>query len=170
MGDNSIDGLVGEIISPIIVDSMLAAYSPNSSYIEEARYISHDHFAANALFRIPETCYGDKTGHFNAVEFILCYNQLIYVMFSEAVEQGDVPEMGMTSFEEFKKIQLKGSFLTKIKDVSFRRQINPEGFVGRIDINKVKSMRGTNFYFTNGSFADFNGGRALGEMNYAFTP
>ncbi|MGW6540873.1 FcoT family thioesterase [Streptomyces sp. NPDC055051] len=32
----------------------------------------------SGMFTIPEPCYIDDTGHFNAVEFNICYNQLAY--------------------------------------------------------------------------------------------
>ena len=39
-------------------------------------------------FSIPESCYIDDTGHFNAVEFNICYNQLAYVLFAGVIDAG----------------------------------------------------------------------------------
>ena len=39
-------------------------------------------------FSIPESCYIDSTGHFNAVEFNICYNQLAYVLFAGCINAG----------------------------------------------------------------------------------
>ena len=35
--------------------------------------------SAKGRFSIPDSCYIDDTGHFNAVEFNICFNQLAYV-------------------------------------------------------------------------------------------
>ncbi|MEO1375818.1 MAG: FcoT family thioesterase, partial [Cyanobacteria bacterium J06635_10] len=37
-------------------------------------------------FSIPESCYIDDTGHFNSVEFNICYNQLFYIIIAYLIK------------------------------------------------------------------------------------
>src|SRR5882724_11344285 len=79
-------------ISDTLVADILKPYRPHARYLRSAQ-ITHfrdkaaEGIAANkglvtaaGRFSIPESCYIDDTGHFNAVEFNICYNQLAYVM------------------------------------------------------------------------------------------
>ena len=167
----SIEGVIGESISSRIVDVMLEDYYSNCRYLKEAFYGKRgDYVGAEGVFEIPSSCYCESTGHFNAVEFLICFNQLTYTMLSEAVERGDMPELGADCVEDFKKLQLVGSYITKIKDISFKRKIDPRSFSGNVEIQSRKSMRGANFYKMKGMFADENGGNAFGLMNIAIVP
>jgi FcoT-like thioesterase domain len=77
---------------PMAIPSKLAAeilrpYKQNATYLKSAE-ITHvndksaispgtaDHklVSGKGRFSIPESCYIDDTGHFNAVEFNICYN------------------------------------------------------------------------------------------------
>ena len=42
-------------------------------------------------FKIPESCYIDDTGHFNSVEFNICYNQIFYILIAYLVQQQLLP-------------------------------------------------------------------------------
>ena len=42
-------------------------------------------------FEIDESCYIDDTGHFNSVEFNICYNQLAYYLIAKSVQEGLLP-------------------------------------------------------------------------------
>jgi hypothetical protein len=41
---------------------------------------------AEGEFSIPSSCYIVDTGHFNSVEFNICYNQLAYYLLAECVQ------------------------------------------------------------------------------------
>jgi hypothetical protein len=56
---------------------------------------------------IPESCYIDDTGHFNAVEFNICFNQLAYVLFGKCVDAGILQKLrhekvNVISFPDYK--------------------------------------------------------------------
>ena len=83
-------------ISDTFVADILKPYRPRATYLRSAEITQ---FSEEALedsasdvslvtgagrFSIPESCYIDDTGHFNAVEFNICYNQLAYVVFAKA--------------------------------------------------------------------------------------
>jgi hypothetical protein len=82
-------------ISPAFVADILSPYKAHARYLKTAeiasfREKSSDDKGKGALakgvgrFAILESCYIDNTGHFNAVEFNICFNQLAYVMFANA--------------------------------------------------------------------------------------
>jgi len=76
---------------------ILRPYRPHARYLKSAeitafRAKAADDKSKTALvtaggrFSIPESCYIDDTGHFNAVEFNICFNQLAYVAFGKCLE------------------------------------------------------------------------------------
>ncbi len=165
MGDTVEKERVGNI-TPGIVDSMLENYFPH------ARYLTDPHYSVKGgcpsiydNLRIEESCYCNKTGHFNAAEFILCANQLGFVLFSEAIERGDVPEMGLDNFEEFQRLRLGNIYITGVKDMKFRRAIDSKRFRGDVHIARRKPMRGNIFYKLDVNFSDSSGGKAHGLID-----
>jgi FcoT-like thioesterase domain len=70
-------GFIAEVLQP---------YRANAKYLHAAEltYVRSDAAANDEAslvvgrghFTIPASCYIDDTGHFNAVEFNICYNQL----------------------------------------------------------------------------------------------
>lgn len=60
-------------------------------YLTDATYrASGDSMFATGNFSIPESVYIRSTGHFNAVELVLCFNQLAYSAFAPAVRHGEI--------------------------------------------------------------------------------
>src|SRR6185437_12588121 len=110
---------------PLAIPSKLAAeilkpYRQNATYLKSAEITqvcdkstiapgTQDQrlVTGKGCFAIPESCYIDDTGHFNAVEFNICYNQLAYVLFAGCIEAGlmhkvragDVEIPSMTEFK-----------------------------------------------------------------------
>jgi len=78
---------------------ILKPYRENATYLKAAEIVEVNDKTAIAgtdqkliigkgRFSIPESCYIDSTGHFNAVEFNICYNQLAYVLFAGCINAG----------------------------------------------------------------------------------
>jgi hypothetical protein len=90
---------LAEIIRPLpnlamAVDSavlavVLAPYKLNCRYllsvVAEYGQKGCSLASARAEFSIPESCYIASTGHFNAVEFNICYNQLAYSLMGSRI-------------------------------------------------------------------------------------
>ena len=76
--------------------------------------------SANGEFTIPFSCYIADTGHFNAVEFNICYNQLAYVLLGQCVISGLLPELEIATFEEYRRRQLPDFLILRLKS-SFRQ-------------------------------------------------
>lgn len=70
-----------------IFHKVLLPYQENKTkYLKKATMINLEKKESGLLtiigdFEILNSCYIDSTGHFNAVEFTICFNQLAYVLF-----------------------------------------------------------------------------------------
>ena len=174
-----------------IPDSFLAEvlrpYRPNARYLKAA-HITHfrdkaDHDApvgtglmnGTGTFAIPESCYIDDTGHFNAVEFNICFNQLAYTLFAKCVHDGLMQKLRLgkvevISFPEFKQHQLPSMLIVSIEGVRFFKQLKSDAFSGEFALERVAPVGAAWFFFTTVRFADSEGVKAKGSIVLAFTP
>jgi hypothetical protein len=120
-------------------------------------------------FSIPESCYIDDTGHFNAVEFNICYNQLAYVMFGKCFETGVVPKLRFVTLPQYRQHQLQSCFIVSLES-RFLQQLDSRDFRGELTVNKVSSAGGMPFGFTSITFSDAEGVKAHGQVVLAFNP
>jgi hypothetical protein len=126
-------------------------------------------------FSIPESCYIDDTGHFNAVEFNICYNQLAYVLFGKCVEAGILQKLrhekvDVISFPDYKLHQLPSMLIVSIEGVRFFKQLRSDDFGGRFTLDRVAPVGGAWFFFTSIAFSDAEGVKAKGSIVLAFSP
>jgi len=131
-------------------------------------------------YRIPSSCYIQSTGHFNAVEFLICYNQLAYVTFGYLIEHGILKvlpagcisercrsALQSVSIEEFFSKQLSSMFILKAES-RFRRVIDPMDFHCVLEVNSVFYRQNTFFTDTSCRFGDATGGEADGSVLLAY--
>ena len=79
-----------QTLEPRFVSKVLAPYFEHTTYLKEATMIrraTHGSekprdLVAAGEFHIGQSCYIQSTGHFNAVEFNICFNQLAYVTYA----------------------------------------------------------------------------------------
>src|SRR5262249_4200745 len=110
-------------ISEAFVADILKPYRTNAKYLKSAQ-ITHFMDKGSVLtgtgrFAIPESCYIDDTGHFNAVEFNICFNQLAYVLFGKCIEEGMLQRLILEKVDvlsppEFKRQQLPSMVIVSI--------------------------------------------------------
>jgi len=104
--DDLFSGKIGGKVAATVLASMLGSYSSSCKYLQEAIFNDKGCLEIAGRFCIPHSFYIESTGHFNAIEFIICFDQLHYVFFGEAVQRGLFPEMGFGSIENCRKILL----------------------------------------------------------------
>lgn len=120
-------------------------------------------------FAIDESCYIDDTGHFNAAEFVICYNQLMYVCLAKAIESGAVPEFRGWTLADFWERQLPDVLIHEMSS-TFSRPIAAAEFEGVFTIDQIGTRslsRGMLTLATSVSFRDPSGGRARGTVRLA---
>ena len=120
-------------------------------------------------FSIPESCYIDDTGHFNAVEFNICYNQLAYAMFGKCFETRVVPKLRFLTLPQYRENQLQSCFIISLES-RYLQQLNSKAFRGELILNKLSWVSGVLFCFTSIAFSDGDGVKAHGQVVLAFNP
>lgn len=131
---------------------------------------------AEGVFSIPASCYIDDTGHFNAVEFNICYNQLAYVMFGKSLSMGMLQqalpfweEKVKLTFDVFMRQQLSSMLIVRI-DGKFLKQLNSDHFYATITLDRVVPAGTSHFAHTSVAFFDDEGVKSKGSVLLAFNP
>ena len=120
-------------------------------------------------FGIEESAYIRGTGHFNAVELVLCFNQLAYSAYAQCVVNDDISALWGWSIEDYCENQLS-SVLIKSTSSQFKRQINPRKFSARLHTHDLRIVERSWRYLQLSNtiqFWDDNGGFATGEFEIA---
>jgi hypothetical protein len=158
-----------EEVSQELVEVFLNPYKTDCQYLKRAMfYYPCEDAPAGSLgfikgdFEIPESCYIDDTGHFNSVEFNICYNQIFYVLIAYLVKHRLLPEMKDWDLDTYKRRQLSDFLITKFSS-TFRRPVNAKSFKGMLSINKCAARSGLINVKTTCAFYD-EGGWSQGEV------
>jgi hypothetical protein len=157
------------------IDSILSCYRTHCQYVKKAGFYSGDHLpldperdallSMKAELAVPESCYIDDTGHFNAVEFNICYNQMIYLLMAYAVDHG-LLDIGISSLEEFKQRMLPDILIIDMKN-KFRRAMNSNQLFGTVSIHKCVSRKQMFILKTSCHFFDDEDGEQYGDVTLA---
>ncbi|MDT5137017.1 MAG: hypothetical protein QOD58_1279 [Mycobacterium sp.] len=139
-------------------------------YVLDASYkATEDSVLAYGNFSIDEPAYIRSTGHFNAVELIMCFNQLTYSAFAAAVLHEEIPELRGWSISDFFDLQLP-SMLIKNTSSRFRRPIHAKKFSARLLCQNFEIMERSCRYLSVPcviEFWDEFGGSATAEVELA---
>jgi hypothetical protein len=157
-------------IEPDLLARVLTPYKPHCHYLRAAtvRYPRADRSVAKAAgtFLIPESCYIASTGHFNAVEFNICYNQLTYCLLAKCIEDKALDVFDGWTLAEFSRRQLSNYLIARFSS-AFHKPILAGEFQGEVEIAHVAVRRGVTFMKTICRFSDEGGGRAEGGATIA---
>ncbi len=164
---------ISNLIPEEVVDFMLEPYAEGCRYLKTAslEYIPQSYETKRIIkikgnLSIPDCYYGKEgngSAHFNATEFILCFNQLGYTLLAEGVRKNILPELQMNSIEEFKEAQMERIYIGKFNEIAFRKPINSKDFSGEVALERSMSMRNNVLYSMTINFSDKNGGKAEGK-------
>ena len=150
---------------------ILVPYKEHCRYLQRA-WCEQPEDGADHLVRlvgelaIPESCYIDDTGHFNAVEFNISYNQLIYTLLGHCVERGLLADLAGMGLEEYLVRQLPDVLIHRFES-RFRRPMQARAFRGQVDITETSQRRRFVLVKTTCAFEDDAGGNSLGEVSLA---
>lgn len=162
-----------------LLKSVLTPYKENCRYLQHAsfEYQSTDitnptpekHktlLLAKGDFSIPHPCYIADTGHFNAVEFNICYNQLAYYLLAECVQHKLLDHLKSWDIDTYTRRQLSDILIVKFSS-SFQKAIFSNKFRGSIEVKRVLKKGKTLFFQTTCNFYDDYGGSARGNVLFA---
>jgi hypothetical protein len=191
IGQNDSADLEGDVYQrlPIAISGgflaeILKPYRTHAKYLQSASITqfcaegglqnAHPVVTGIGRFSISQSCYIDDTGHFNAVEFNICFNQLAYVVFGKCIEAGLLHQLWSertnVSVDDYKDDQLPRMLIVRIDRMRFLKQMKSEEFVGELKLNKISQMGSTWFLFTSITFSDSQGVKAQGSVVLAYSP
>ena len=122
--------------APLMAD-VLQVYKPPCRYLKSAdTVLAGESLAVSGEFAIPAPFYIENTGHFNAVEFIICFNQMLYYAVAKAVKEEMLAPFAGWQLDDFWKRQLT-DFLIVGQKTRFRRPVSAQRFFGEGRIVKM---------------------------------
>ncbi len=115
---------------------------------------------------LDHSSYYGNNGHFNAVEFIICANQLGYIYFAAlALNQRLNLKDKMVDFNQLvHQKMIDDIYIAKIKEVKFKKPIKPKNFFGEFRIKKEFDVKHTKFFDVEINFYDDEDGYATGQI------
>ena len=160
-------------ISPEFIHNVLDVYDENCRYIHDMHYryqmnrreddlIPHQ-LQAEARFSIEKSSYIKDTGHFNAVEFILCFNQIAYVLLAKSIQTGLIKPLHNWKENTFYQRQLPDVLILSTS-ASFKRAINAKNFFGKVYWDSAHLKKGHLFMNWRIEYFDDALGKASGKF------
>lgn len=126
---------------PDLLHRVLLPYKRDCRYLLATETVAEAETASvRGEFAIDQSCYIDDTGHFNSVEFNICYNQLAYYLIAKSVKEGLVPEFRHWSMDDYWAHQLPDILIAGLAG-TFRAPIDPRAFSGEVRFTKVLRRR-----------------------------
>lgn len=147
-------------VSPEYLAQTLDCYFPHVRYLQNARIecgelgetfeteLGDCVALARGEFTSPPAWYIRDTGHFNSIEFNLCYNQLAFVLVGQCIERGAVSALSaQLPRHEFRERMLPDLVISRYS-VNFERPMQALNFCASLGIVKVISKMGRLFLQT----------------------
>lgn len=153
-----------------LLSRVLRPYKPHCRYVQSASVAAEgDLVIARAALAIPDSCYIDDTGHFNSVEFNICYNQIVYYAIARSVRDGLSPAFAGWTIDDFWRKQLPDILITRFESC-FRRPVNPRAFHGEVTLARARARGSSGLMLmrTTARFWDDAGGHCDGHVSLAF--
>jgi hypothetical protein len=162
-------------LSRELLDRVLIPYRDNCKYLkrmsmsylpvgpEVSQEASESSIVAVGELGIGESCYIDSTGHFNAVEFQICANQLMYAMGAECARRRLLSAFWPIDLEGYYERQLPNVLITNVKS-TFRRVVNPRRFHGSLALDRSYRMGDRAFWECSVTYTDDEDGLADGTI------
>jgi hypothetical protein len=171
------EGLLAE---PSLLARVLRPYKPHCRYLQAATVKFKPGQAHSRQpscvgeFKIPESCYIDSTGHFNSVEFNICYNQLFYYAIARLISDDSMPLFRGWTLDDFWSRQLPDILIIDFHS-TFRRAMRGQTFTGELEIvgiterKRGEGMSPLILIDTVCRYWDADGGYCHGEIKMGIT-
>lgn len=155
----------------VLLTRTMAPYAGKDTiYLQRAAVERRGHnVVGTGDFAFRKSCYIEETGHFNAVEFIISYNQLIYYTLAASVRDGLIPQLSNWDLTDYWARQLPSVLISKIT-TRFRQPINSRAYHGVLTITDVEFRERSRPLIalqTTVEFSDDGIGSALGDIEIA---
>jgi hypothetical protein len=152
----------------VLLNRTMTPYvAKDTIYLKEATVEKrHDAIVGTGELGFERSCYIDETGHFNAVEFIISYNQLFYFTLAASVRDQLIPELAGWTMDDYWQRQLPSVLISKMA-TRFRQPINSRSYRGVLTITDVEFRNRSRPLLalqTTIEFSDAGIGSAVGEL------
>lgn len=152
-----------------VLERTLRPYLPHCRYLLSAEVDTGEApLRVRGELAIPASCYIEDTGHFNSVEFNICFNQLGYYAMAKAVREGVVDPYARWSLDDYFDRQLGNILIADLRS-SFRRPINARAFSGEVVFERIIDRRSIVVNKTRCRFWDDGTGSSEGEVTVVIT-
>jgi hypothetical protein len=152
-----------------VLERVLRPYLPHCRYLLSADVdTGGPPLRVHGELAIPASCYIEDTGHFNSVEFNICFNQLGYYAMAKAVREGVVEPYARWSPDEYFERQLGNILIADLRS-SFRRPMNARRFYGEVIFERIIDRRSIVVNKTRCRFWDDGNGFSEGEVTVVIT-
>ncbi len=182
---SSVDHLVADATGhnhgsdDVLLERVLLPYRANCHYLKSAQVAGGEPAEGGRLmaaceFEILESCYIDDTGHFNAVEFNICYNQMLYYLLAKSVQSRLARPFSGWTMDGYWKRQLADILIVEFHSI-FRRGMRGRRFFGEIEIVDIAEWEGSDIreplvvLDTVCRYWDDDGGDCQGKVKIAIT-
>ena len=156
----------------ILLEKVLKPYKANCKYLKSAEVIQEGEpqdggrVIGRCEFSIPESCYIDDTGHFNSVEFNICYNQMMYYVIAKSVKESLMASFRSWTMDDYWAKQLPDIYIVNFES-SFRRPMQSSKFWGEIEFTNIRVRSGMMYIVTKCRYWDDKDGNCSGNVKLA---
>ncbi|XTZ15800.1 FcoT family thioesterase [Micromonospora echinospora] len=154
-------------------EEVLRCYLPHCRYLTDMHVDqAADTVEGQATLSIAESCYIQDTGHLNAVEVNIAYNQMLYYTIARAVRDRLHPVFADWSMEDYWRRQLADILIVHLSS-TFRAPIDRTAFSGSFTLRRARQRRlrpdrpATIMLDTAFRFWDAHGGSCSGQVDVA---
>ncbi|MFF9146012.1 FcoT family thioesterase [Streptomyces sp. NPDC014861] len=160
----------------LLLERVLTPYKPHCRYLRRASLhpggADGRPLTGSGVFTIPEPCYIDDTGHFNAVEFNICYNQLAYYTLAAMIRDRVHGPFSEWTMNDYWVRQLPHILILDMHS-RFQRAMRSDDFRGEVELVSAREQSGRSgplvLVDTLCRFRDEHGGRCEGKVRVAVT-
>lgn len=152
---------------------VLRPYKSHCKYLKSATVgVDAGIVSGQGELEIAESCYIDDTGHLNAAEVNICFNQMLYYLIAKSVQENLIPTFSEWTIADYWPRQLPDILIARYQS-TFRRPINARHFFGEISFvrlieQQIASNREPMISIdTKFRYWDEGGGRCDGEVRVA---
>ena len=130
------------VSAEIIRKALITYVAKNTQYLTKAQICKKDNTVIlNADFSINESCYlSPGSGHFNAVEALMCFNQMIYVSLLAGIENKMFYFYNNITPDDFNQHR-REVYILEFEKMKFRKQIDNKHFQGVLELKPLHIIK-----------------------------
>ncbi|NUS45844.1 MAG: hypothetical protein HOQ24_19400 [Mycobacteriaceae bacterium] len=124
-----------------LLGEVLQCYRPVARYLRSMTHrVEGNRVVGDAELAIEQSCYIDDTGHLNAVDALIGYNQMAYYTIASLVRNSVGPVFGDWSMADFHRRHLSDMVIADTR-FEFRRPVDARRFRAQLVFDSIEPYR-----------------------------